>query len=428
MAAFHPGPHQLADVPGQLGQPVGFVTWADARQKRWPSGFLAAARDALARRGGVVLVGRTDPVGPKSLNRSLGFQYSLQTTQALIPELGKEPWRFAYASEGEASPGAPGVAVYPWAPPVPAATKKGRIAILEPSPGLPRGVRLLAAMTPGSGPALFGAEGPDGVHVWEVEDPDAPVSLPLPGQSDRVVLAAARGSRGEDLDWSAPSKPILDPALTLRVEAAESWVARLVGVLPPRCTGGVVWASGIPYPVSPGPGRAANLSVALMPEKNNAYLQVVDPMGRTAVGPLVQLPDGSGDPPEILAVLVWGEGETNLELHGWVGAGHTHSQDPDPQFSPTAAPGARLLFDGDAGGRSSALAYWGGRDISIEARCYSDIGRQGTEAFLFLAERPADPLGRRLRVFGPRRLSEHPLEVRWPVFARGAPAEGERRP
>jgi hypothetical protein len=142
-------------------------------------------------------------------------------------------------------------------------------------------------------------------------------------------------------------------------------------------------------------------------------------MGRTAVGPTSPLPDGSGKPPNLLAVLVWEGAGVDLDLHAWEGSRHTHSQDSDATFSSTAVPETALLFDGGPDSRASALAVWGDRDPSVEVRCYSDMGGAGARALLFVVEHPGDPFASRYRIVGPRRLSERPLETRWPVLPGG---------
>jgi hypothetical protein len=52
----------------------------------------------------------------------------------------------------------------------------------------------------------------------------------------------------------------------------------------------------------------------------------------------------------------------------------------------------------------------------VEVRCYSDLGGEGASALLFVVERPGDPFAARYRIVGPRRLSERPLELRWPAL------------
>jgi hypothetical protein len=203
--------------------------------------------------------------------------------------------------------------------------------------------------------------------------------------------------------------------LALRLEEIGPWSVRMTASVPDGYADAVLWCAGIPYAVAAAPAGVA-VRVALLPEGNEAYLQATSRGGGVAVGPILQLPDGFGDPPDLLAVLVWDGGDVDLDLHAWAGDRHTHPQDPDADFSSGAVPGTRLLFDGGTEARASALAAWRVPNLSLEVRCYSDFGRVGANALLFIAEHPGDPLTSRYRILGSRKLSERPLEARWPAL------------
>ncbi|MBE0618485.1 MAG: hypothetical protein IH608_11250 [Proteobacteria bacterium] len=123
-------------------------------------------------------------------------------------------------------------------------------------------------------------------------------------------------------------------------------------------------------------------------------------------------------------MLVWeGEG-ADLDLHAWEGTGHTYAQDPDPAFSARAAPGTRLLFDGDSEGRAAAVASWGAGVLELEVWCYSDLSGRGARAWIYRIEKPGDRLDARRTCYGPRWMSRNPLKARWPLPQAGrlAPA------
>lgn len=116
-AGFHAGPAVLDAPPAPLGEPLA-VAGADAALKgQWPADALGRLKGQLEGGGGLLLVGRTDPVGPRSLNRALGLQWAADAGRLLARALGAAPSQIACASRGEEDGNRPGVAVYPWTPP-----------------------------------------------------------------------------------------------------------------------------------------------------------------------------------------------------------------------------------------------------------------------------------------------------------------------
>jgi hypothetical protein len=212
-----------------------------------------------------------------------------------------------------------------------------------------------------------------------------------------------------------------EAGLALAVGEVEDGWARLRPTVPQGFFGVHVWSGGVPYPVALRAGGAAEVKVALLPGENRAYLQAVDARGRVAVGPEVALSPPGGEPPSRLTVLVWEGDGVDLDLHAWAGPARTHPQDPDAAFSSRAAPGTRLLFDGDAVGRASALASWSQDEEELEVWCYSDLSGAGARAWVYRIDRPDDRLELRRTVHGPRRMSSKPLEARWPL-----PGAGDR--
>jgi len=414
---FRRGPSILAGEP-PAGAAVATVRWEEVRSGRWPDGFLPAVEKALGEAGGVLFVGHTDPVGPSALNESLGLQYAVRTAQLVHRALGGETWRLACLSAGESPAAPPGVAAYPWPPPPPASRPPTGVLILDPAPDLPRGGRLWALWEAGPELAAWWAEGRSGTGPWETVAETPQVLAPLPPRGS--VLAVGTQTPGEAPRVAAVEMgpAVEDPSLGLEVNAAEAWWVRVRPRLPRGVQEARVWCGGIPYPVALREGRPVEVSVALLPGENRAYLEAIDAKGRVLVGPEVPLPEGRGEPPSVVAVVVWEGAGVDLDLHGWVGSRHTHPQDPDPAFSARAAPGTRLLFDGGADGRASALAAWHADELDLEVWCYSDLTGGGARAWLYRLDNPGDPLASRRRLFGPKQLSEAPLETRWPLPAR----------
>jgi len=414
---FRSGPSILAGSP-PTGVALATAGWAEIRSGRWPDGFLSAVETALRETGGVLFVGHTDSVGPNALNESLGLQYAVRTAQLVHRAVGGENWRLACLSAGESSAAPPGVDAYPWVPPTPVSRPPTGVLILDPAPDLPRGGRLWALWEAGPELAAWWADEGHVPGPWETVAETPQVLAPLPPRANALAVGTQTPGEAPKAAAVEIGAATEEPSLGLEVEAAESWWVRVRPSLPRGVQEARVWSAGIPYPVTLRDGRPVEVSVVLLPGENRAYLEVLDVSGRVLVGPEVVLPEGRGEPPSLVAVVVWEGGGVDLDLHGWVGSRHTDPQDPDPAFSPRAAPGTRLLFDGSADGRASALAAWHAEDLDLEVWCYSDLAGRGARAWLYRIDSPGDPLASRRRLFGPRRLSEAPLEIRWPLPGR----------
>ncbi len=411
--AFRPGPTALAELPPPQG-PGAFVPWAEAGDGRWPEGVRAALEEALAGSGGVLVVGTTDAVGPTALNQSLGLQFAREAARRLIQAFGVAPWRVAYGSLGELGGGVPGIALRPWSPPAGEPGAPAPVAVLAPVSGLARPARLWGAWG--------GAEAVGwrlGSVVWEVPAAVGVLNHPLPATGFDSVLGVF--GRGRGVRVAAVEAPGVagSAGLTARVEAVDAWSARLRVQVPQGYLAPVLWVGAVAYPLVPGRVES-DLSVALFPAPTEAFVQAQDGRGRVVRGAVVPVPGGEGPPPDLLAVLVWQGAGVDLDLHGWAGDRHTHAQAPDGAMFSEAVPGTRLLFEGGAEAPVSAFAAWGAPGLTLEARCYSDLGSGGATGWLYLVERPGDPLEARYRILGPRRLSGAPREARWPAWNGGS--------
>lgn len=415
-ASFAAGPAVLDPAPTERGVALGTTGVRDALQGAWPTEALGRLRAQVEKGGGVLLVGHTDPVGPRSLNSALGLQLAAEAGRQLARTLGVDVSRLACASVGEDSAGPPAVAAYAWVPPEPP-RGGARVALLEPAGSGAAVGRLWGFWDPEGTLPLWVVSASDGEVVWEADPRRVPLAVRFPPRAARAALGVAFPGAEPAVAVSEQARAPENLSLGLRIDAQQAWSARLSGRIPPGWTDAVVWASGVPYPVEPGPEQRFEADVALLPAGNAAYLQAVDLLGRLAVGPAVTLPDGEGDAPDLLAVLVWEVGQADLDLHAWSFDRHTHPQDPDAAFSRTAVPGARLLFDGDGGRPASALWARGVEELDLEAQCYSDLGGEGARAWLYVLSYPGDPLRARRRILGPRHLSGRPIEVRWPALA-----------
>jgi len=296
------------------------------------------------------------------------------------------------------------------------------VLVLEPAPGLLRGERLWAPWGAGKDEAAWSADGKSAAAPWESVAESPQVRVPLPPRATSLAVGVRGPGQEPAVTALAVDAAVVVPSLALQVEAAEPWWVRLRPTLPPEVREARVWVGEIPYPVVLQRGRPLDVAVALLPGENRAYLEAVDARGQVQVGPEIELPAARGEPPTLVAVVVWEGDGVDLDLHGWIGGRHTYPQDPDPAFSPRAAPGTKLLFDGDADGRASALAAWNAEDLELEVWCYSDLNGRGTRAWLYWLEHPGDPITSRRRVFGPRRLSDASLSLRWPISARLSPS------
>lgn len=413
---FRKGPVLLTQRPSDELRLLLWVGRKALVRDALPPPLVAAAKKELDAGGSLLIVGHTDIVGPRLLNRSLSLEYARDVAKRLAAETGDAPWRFQIMGEGEDDYRAEGgVEVFAWKPlPPPERGPVQAVNLLSPTPGDPAGSQLLAMMDSEVKEVVLGRVEEGAAWVWGVENPSAILRMPFPAHALNLAVGGLfpDGRYVSEGEWKAPATI---RELTLKVDSLEAGWARLSGRLPAGYESLTIWAGGIPYPV-PASGGKFDVQVARFVADMPVYAQAVDPKGVTVVGPLLRLPAPEEGAPRLVAVLVWdGEG-VDLDLHAWRGLGHTQPSDPDPRLSTGVAEGVRLLFDGDDRGRASALwADDGTQDLEIEVRCFSDLGK-GAEATLYLIEYPADPLLRQGRIFGPRRLSMRPLEERWPAL------------
>ncbi len=414
-----PGPARPAGtgpVAGEAGWVVDRVP-ADAPVVRVPRGRLGAGRlpgdlreaavRLLRQAGGLLLVGETDPVGPRKLNEALGLDYARMLAHRLAEELGARARQLACASRGEAGSGEPGVGVYPWTPPPPGPGEPTPLAVLEPSRAGAGTGRLWVARSGSVAGVWAGAEG----ALWRVDSALPVWRLPVPAGS---LAVAADVTGGPPYGARQGLRSREAPGLRVRVEARGPWTARVRARVPPGYVGAVLWAGGLPYPLAPGPRGEAEAVVALLPGPGSAWVEAVGPDGAVGRGPRARLPEGQGQPPAWLALVIWDGGGVDLDVSARAGRRVTRPAAPDPLYDPSAVPGVRVLFDGDPFRPHSLLAGWGpGRDPELLVTCYSDLDGAGTTAWVLWVERPGDPLEQTVRVVGPRRLSPDPLTARW---------------
>ncbi len=412
-------PTVLDAVPAALPVPVA-AAGIPTPDGPLPAPFREAVRRALEQSGGVLLVGRTDAVGPRELNRALGLEYARAAAFSLAQELAVSPGRFGCASAGETGGGAAGVVAVPWPPPELTEPESRPVALLLPAGDGP--ARDLWAVWAAGGRVVFSDAVEGGVKPrvpWQVPAPPGVARLPLSARTSRVAVAA-----GDRLRWQAAAvSPVpvdRDHRLSLSVATEGAWTVRLTGALPPGYTRPRVWAGGIPYPLQTDPAGRVDAEVVRTGRPIRAWLEADGPGGRPATGPPVAVGAAQGPRPSVLAVLVWEDGAVDLDLHLWEGSAHTRPGAPDPAFAPGAVPDTRVLLDGDGRIRASAVAVWGdSRTIQLEAWCFSGLGGRRTRAWVYAVAYPGDPVRERRWVYGPRWLSEAPLERRWPVLGFG---------
>ncbi|MDF1551875.1 MAG: hypothetical protein P1P84_02380 [Deferrisomatales bacterium] len=408
--------------PPGVGDELGFVSRADSEAGRWPDGVLQRVRAELAAGGGVLALGQTDPIGPQSLNHSLGLQLAAQSARRLATELGAEATRFAAASRGEVADQTPGVRLHAWRPPASQRGPVGRLAVLEPLPGVAGRGRFWGVWQGDSERVLWAHGGEESPLLWEVPPHDRVLRLAVPSRAAVAALAGNLSGGAREAQQVEVPAPREDPALRLRLAAVEpGWVRARVHV-PEGYRQPLVWAGGIPYRLVPDIGGEAEVALARVGADTRAYVQALGPRGDAVVGPPLHLPDDGALLADFVVVLVWSGDGVDLDLHAWDGSHHTHQGSPDAAYSDAAVSGVRLLFDGDAWQPASAVAGWGRRPPELSAQCYSDLGRSGAVAWFYVVDYPEDPLRESRRILGPRRLSEIPTEARWPVLRPAAVA------
>ena len=413
---FRPGPTVFEELPTDIGDELGFVPRADTAAGRWPPAVLSRAREELSAGGRILVVGQTDPVGPRSLNHSLGLQLAAHAARHLVEELGVEPTRFAAATRGESASRPPGVTLLQWTSPPDTDDQLGHLVVLEPLPGVSSRGRFWGIWKGDAKRVLWAHSRTDDLVVWEVPPHDRVVRLPAPGRSTISALAGDLVEGTLEAQQVEVNPHREDSALRLRVETVEQgWVRARVSV-PDGYTRPLVWGGGIPYRLVPDARGEAEVALARIGAATEAYAQAQAPDGSAVVGPLLRLPDDGARVPNFVAVLVWEGDGVDLDLHAWDGSRHTHLASPDSTYSESAVSGVRLLFDGAAWQPASAVAGWGREPPELSVNCYSDLGGNGAQAWLYVVRHADDPVRLQRLLLGPRHLSERPTQVQWPVL------------
>ncbi len=403
LGAFVSGPVVLDELPQNLAKPSGTLPVRLLNEKKFPQELLGAVNGLISSGKSVLIVGNTDTMGPKLLNRSLGLQYAINAAQKLSAELKIERARFYCASAGELAAKTESVLeIFPYNPPPPAPQgPKSAAMVIEPMPDERLSNKVTFIRASDARNILFATEGEEGLTVWEAESTDVLVAYEFGAKEGQLPFGGT--FRGENFTRTARfDKTPETPGLSLKIEAVESGYARISGKAPtgiPRVT---VWAGPFPYPADVENGKF-EIYAALLPYPVKAYSQGIDQKGNKSVGPSIEIPADTGEPPALIAVLFWEGAKADLDLHGWRRSGHTQPQDADPTVSPTAAEGVKILFDGEGGRRSSALTAKDPSKLEIEVRCFSDFG-DGANAFLYLLENPGDKLSRTGKIIGPRKI------------------------
>ena len=377
-----------------------------------PADFLQAVSSIIKMGRNVLLVGNTDQFGPKLLNQSLALQYAINTAYRLSSKLQVEPARFQCVSSGEdPAGGEAGIAVFSAElKPAPKPGVPASVMVLEPAADGELTSDFAAIWESDAKTVFWGREEGAVTSLWKVVTSGTPFQMPYPAKSARLALGVEFGDDQGLCEIGWKEAPV-DKRLTLTVESLESGWARVSGKTPHGATNITVWAGGIPYPVAPE-GLRFDANIAKFGNEMEVYAQANDSRGRLIVGPTLRMPPAEQGDPKVIAVLTWEGENTDLDLHCWKGDLHTQPQDPDPSMSERAAPGVRLLFDGDGRSRASALSARDDKDLEVVVRVFSDLGG-GARAMLFIVTDPGDPIMRRGRIIGPRELSGDSIWSRW---------------
>ncbi|TAL18332.1 hypothetical protein EPN96_02175 [bacterium] len=403
-ASFRHGPVLLGGVPENLEKPLAVADKSASMQEKLPPQIVSAAQSILASGKSVLLVGHTDSTGPKLLNRSLGLQYAVNMSHRLASALKADAFRFVCASAGESSERKDGwvelFGIVP--PPEPAPPPKSAVVVLEPRPEEGAGGTVTLLKDGKVSSLLFASEGAEGITIWRALTDDVLLTYDLPARQDLLVY----GGRYREQDFTGKTtfdRFLESEGLGIKIESVESGWARLSGKVPAGLSNVTVLAGPVPYPAGVENGKF-EVNVALLPYALPVYVQGVDAKGKIVAGQIVELPASAEEPPDLLAILVWDGEKADLDLHGWISAGHTQPQDSDPEISSTAASGVSLLFDGDGLGRASALSAKNAERLEIEVTCFNDFGG-GARALLYVYEKPGDKLKRAGMIIGPREIS-----------------------
>lgn len=414
--AFREGPEVIAAPSIPKASPLNVTPLRSLSLPNLPPQILETVGGLALSGRDILIVGHTDVFGPRLLNQSLALQYASITAYRLSEKLNIDLSRFHCGTAGELpEKGESGVSVYAADPKPPGEVEPpSTVAVLSPSPGGETAPEFIALWENDAKTVYWGREDSGKISLWRLSTPSTPFSMPYPARTAKIALGAEFGDDqgvGENA-WPVPQP---EPTMTLGIQSLETGWAVITGKVGPGSRDVYVWAGGIPYP-APLEGGRFSVAVVRYGQETPVYAQAVDAKGRVVAGPLLKLPPNPEGDPKVLAVLTWQGEDTDLDLHGWRGEGHTQPQDPDPAMSGTAARGVRLLFDGD--GRSRASAIWADddRDLEIEVRAFSDLGG-GAKAMLYVVTDVGDPIMRRGRIIGPRNIEGDYMWSRWGAFS-----------
>jgi hypothetical protein len=423
-ARFKRGPELLEALPAEATKPLIWMGNKALARDVLPKPLVKVVEDILNDGKNVIIVGHADPVGPRLLNQALGLQYALGTAHRLVRTLMIESWRISCVSMGERDEKAEsGIEIYAGEPPEPETQKPpSAVSILNPPTGGASTHQLWALWDNDASAVYWGIESAGDMITWRIASLTPPIKLPYPARSNASAIGAQYGD-GRWVSGGEWKSPPLDPGLLLSVERLESGWALVTGRIPAHYDDIIVWSGGIPYPTATD-GEKFEARVVRYGTGLKTYAQAANAKGHAVIGPSIELPRSLQDSPDLLAVLTW-SGDADLDLHGWKKGRKTSPQDPDPDVSRTAAPGVRLLFDGDSRYRHSALWITGVEDLEIEVELFSDLG-SGAKAVLYIIENPGDPVRRQATILGPRRLSDESLQKRWAAFGINPIAKKER--
>jgi len=232
-AEYRRGPLVLDQPPADRGEPEAWSGKKALVRDMMPAPLVDAVKSLLAQGDGVLLVGHTDTIGPRLLNRSLGLQYAVETAHRLSKLLNAEPWRFACATVGEVEGREePGVEVYRWTPPPPKpACEPTAISILSPPEGAIVGNRFWPVWDTDGTEILWALSDGDAITSWQVEGRSVAAAYYYPAREPTSALGGLFDAVGRltDAGWIPP---VEEPRLKLRIEALESGYARLSGRVP----------------------------------------------------------------------------------------------------------------------------------------------------------------------------------------------------